>query len=74
MTTTRSLDLDLELALLLLVVLGNKAPMNRLDKGLLFGLDLGVLSSMISTMGVDGRGVGLSWEMMNSEVGSPYWI
>ncbi len=75
MMTTRSLDLDLELLLLLLVVLGNKAPMTRLDKGLLFCLALGVAtSSMTSTIGADAgeRGVVLIWEIMNSEVGSPY--
>lgn len=72
--TTRSLDFDLELFLFRLVELGNKAPMNRLDKGLLFCLDLVGLSSMTSTMGAgaDERGVDLIWEMMNSEVGSPY--
>lgn len=76
MMTTRSLDFDLEFPLLLLVVLGNKAPMTRLDKGRLFCLSLGDLSSMTSTMGVDadGRDGGLSWDMMNSEVGSPYWM
>ena len=49
MTTTRSLDLDLER--LLRVVLGNRASITTLLNGLLFVLDLGCLSSIISTIG-----------------------
>lgn len=74
MTITRSLDFDLDL--LLLIVLGNNAPMTRFDSGLLLCRDLGVLSSMTSTMGcgTDERGGVLSCDIMNSEVGSPYCI
>jgi hypothetical protein len=75
MTTTRSLDLDLER---LLRVPENKASITTLLNGLLFVLDLGCLSSIISTIGEgaapDDRGGVRSCEMMNSDVGSPYCI
>lgn len=73
MTTTRSRDLDLERRRR---VLGNKASITTLDRGRRFGRDLEGRSSIISTMGADPeeRGGVRSCEMMNSEVGSPYWM